>query len=159
MSALVCASGDLRGTQRATTSHRGRPSTGQIVVRRTGAPACAPDPKRWKEHQWPRSSAESSGSITPRLASGSWDQIRRKTIMTMLTTLATVKNRLGLDSFDTGEDALLTKSIRHVSGRFALECGRAFDRMEEAIEEFPGDATELILSRYPVENVTAFALK
>lgn len=75
----------------------------------------------------------------------------------MLTTLATLKARLRIT--DTTDDALLTNFIKHVSARFARECNRHFDRLEGATDEFPADASNLVVTRYPLESVESFELK
>src|SRR3954467_1527945 len=77
----------------------------------------------------------------------------------MLTTLETIKSRLGIDSFDTRDDVLLNRFLRHASTRFEMECNRKFDRLENATDQFAGDTSDLIVTRYPVETVTAFELK
>jgi hypothetical protein len=77
----------------------------------------------------------------------------------MLTTLETVKARLGIDNFDTTDDALLTRFLKQASTRFERECNRKFDRVENETDQFDGDATELVVRRYPIESVAAFELK
>lgn len=77
----------------------------------------------------------------------------------MLTQLTSVKARLGLPAFETGDDALLANLIKLVSARFELECHRRFARVEDAAFEFRGDALDLRVERYPVEAVTAFFLR
>src|SRR5678816_1730696 len=77
----------------------------------------------------------------------------------MLTTLETIKSRLGIDNFDTAEDALLNRFLRHASARFEMECNREFERLENATGQFPADGSDLIVTRYPVESVSAFELK
>src|SRR3954469_23828808 len=77
----------------------------------------------------------------------------------MLTTLEIVKSRLGIDNFDTAEDALLNRFLRHASARFELECNRKFDRLENATDQFPADTSDLSVTRYPVESVSAFDVK
>jgi hypothetical protein len=77
----------------------------------------------------------------------------------MLTELATIKARLGLENADTDEDVLLSNFLAHASGRFEKECNRLFERTVDFQEEFGGNETELRPSRCPVESVSAFALK
>jgi hypothetical protein len=77
----------------------------------------------------------------------------------MLTTLETIKSRLRIDAFDTGDDILLNRFLRHASARIEMECNRRFARLEGATDQFPGDATDLIVTRYPVETVSGFELK
>ncbi len=77
----------------------------------------------------------------------------------MLTQLATVKDRLGILPADTQYDAMLTRCIQAVSGRFDRECGRRFARNASATHEFPGRAREIMPECYPVESVARFELK
>jgi hypothetical protein len=79
--------------------------------------------------------------------------------MPNLTQLTTVKDRLGIDSFDLQDDAALALFIGFVSGRFVQECSRDFDRQAGTTQEFEGQQCELVLNRYPIEAVTAFHLK
>jgi len=77
----------------------------------------------------------------------------------MLTQLATLKARLGLELFDTAEDVGLTNLLRHVSARFAAECNRAFDYTAGASCEFRGDQINIVVDRPPIELVSQFELK
>jgi hypothetical protein len=77
----------------------------------------------------------------------------------MLTTLATIKARLKLEEFDLTDDVVLTRLIAAVSGRFDRHCNRTFARTENAIEQFQGDDTEIRVSCYPIEAISAFDLK
>src|ERR1051326_2681801 len=77
----------------------------------------------------------------------------------MLTQLATLKSRLGLELFDTTDDVLLTNIIRHVSARFAAECDRNFDYGAGILLEFRAEQTQLVVDRPPIESVSGFALK
>src|SRR5580765_3185072 len=77
----------------------------------------------------------------------------------MLTTLSNVKSRLGLELFDPTDDALLTNILKHVSGRFALECNRIFDYASGLTFEFPAEDNIICVDHPPVESVTAFHLK
>lgn len=70
-----------------------------------------------------------------------------------------LKGRLGLDQFDDADDVVLNQLIGWVGERFDRECGRSFARQADTAEEFDGDAMELTVDRYPIESVTAFALK
>lgn len=79
--------------------------------------------------------------------------------MPNLCQLTTVKSRLGIASHDVDDDALLNGFIALVGSRFERECRRQFGRTAGATQEFDGDVTELLLDRYPVESVSAFALK
>src|SRR5262245_55340409 len=77
----------------------------------------------------------------------------------MLTQLSTVKSRLGLELFDPTDDVLITNIIKHVSGRFSLECNRIFDYAADLTYEFPADHTNLVVDRPPIESVSLFHLK
>jgi Phage gp6-like head-tail connector protein len=77
----------------------------------------------------------------------------------MLTTLDTLKARLKIDLADTTDDAQLTRFLKHVSTRFERECNRKFDRLEDATDEFPANASDLVVARYPLESVSTFELK
>jgi len=75
----------------------------------------------------------------------------------MLTTLATLKSRLSLT--DLTNDSILTSAIKSVSARFDRETNRTLARTLNFTQEFPADATDVILSCYPVESVTRFEVK
>lgn len=75
----------------------------------------------------------------------------------LLTQLTTLKNRLGIA--DTTDDTLLTNLIHFASGRFERECNRSLERAVGVTEEFPAEASEIPLARFPVEAVTQFAVK
>src|SRR5260221_14161952 len=77
----------------------------------------------------------------------------------MLTQLATVKARLGLDSFDTTDDALLTNILKFVSARFAADSNRIFDYGAGLTCEFRADQLSLLVDRPPIESVSQFDLK
>jgi hypothetical protein len=77
----------------------------------------------------------------------------------MLTTLPTIKSRLGLPAFETAADAVLTNFIKLVSARFELECDRRFARATEAVFDFTADACEVRADRYPIEAVAGFYLR
>jgi len=77
----------------------------------------------------------------------------------MLTQLATLKARLGLELFDTTEDVGLTNLLRHVSARFAAECNRVFDYGAALTYEFRADQINIVVDRQPIELVSQFALK
>jgi len=77
----------------------------------------------------------------------------------MLTQLSTLKARLGLDSFDTTDDALLTNILKFVSARFAAECNRIFDYGAGLTCEFRADQMSLLVDRPPIESVSQFDLK
>jgi uncharacterized phiE125 gp8 family phage protein len=75
----------------------------------------------------------------------------------LLAQLSTIKNRLGIT--DTTDDTLLTNFIEFASGRFERETNRLLERTVSATEEFPGDATEIVVARFPLESVSSFHLK
>jgi hypothetical protein len=77
----------------------------------------------------------------------------------MLTQLATLKTRLGLELFDTTEDVGLTNILRHVSARFAAECNRTFEYAAGATYEFRADQVNIVVDRPPIELVSQFELK
>jgi len=70
----------------------------------------------------------------------------------MLTTLPTLKTRLGIDAFDVKDDAVLTNFILSVSARFENECNRKFGYVQNTVDEFQADETELCLSRFPIDE-------
>src|SRR5258708_2054936 len=77
----------------------------------------------------------------------------------MLTQLATLKSRLGLDHSDTTHDLLLTSLLKHVSARFAAECNRAFDYGAVLTYEFHADQLNIVVDHPPIQAVTQFDLK
>ena len=77
----------------------------------------------------------------------------------MLTTLANLKVRLGLQPYDTTEDAILQGIIDLCTGRFEAQANRKFARTADATFEFSADKTEIIPERYPIESVSTFHLK
>ena len=77
----------------------------------------------------------------------------------MLTTLSTLKTRLGLDAFDTTNDPVLTSLLAHVSARFAAECNRVFDYGAGLTYEFRADQLNIVVDHPPIQAVTQFDLK
>ena len=77
----------------------------------------------------------------------------------MLTQLVTLKARLGLELFDTTDDAMLTNLLQHVSARFAAECNRTFDYAAGATYEFRANQVNIVVDRPPIELLSQFALK
>ena len=77
----------------------------------------------------------------------------------MLTTLSTLKTRLGIDEFDLSSDTILTNALTAISARFDKETNRTLARTTAATHEFSADDTEICLACYPVESVTKFELK
>src|SRR5438876_2490735 len=73
----------------------------------------------------------------------------------MLTTLPTLKSRLGIDAFDVKDDAVLTNFIQLVSARFENECNRKFGYAQNTVDEFQGDETELRVARFPLDETQA----
>src|SRR4051812_38754666 len=56
-------------------------------------------------------------------------------------------------------DDLLTNAIEAISARLDRECNRRLARTSGALEEFHGDAIEIVPACYPIESVTKFELK
>ena len=77
----------------------------------------------------------------------------------MLTTLVAIKSRLGLDTFDTTDDPLLTNLLKHVSARFAGECNRIFDYGAALTYESRADQLNIVVDHPPIELVSKFELK
>jgi len=77
----------------------------------------------------------------------------------MLTQLSTLKARLGLEIFDTTDDATLTNLLRHVSARFAAECNRTFDFGAGVTNEFRADQINVVVDHPPIELISQFDLK
>src|SRR5437899_9484290 len=77
----------------------------------------------------------------------------------MLTSIQTLKIRLGIEIFETSDDLLLTMLLKHVSARFAAECNRTFERAADVTFEFRASETMVTPDRPPIESVSAFHLK
>lgn len=77
----------------------------------------------------------------------------------MLTPLATLKARLGLETFDSTDDAVILNLCKHVSARFAAECNRIFDYGAGLTFEFRADQINVGVDRPPIESVSQFELK
>src|SRR5206468_11116698 len=77
----------------------------------------------------------------------------------MLTQLSTIKTRLGLEQFDTTDDATLTNLLKHVSARFAAECNRIFDYGADLTHEFRAEQINIVVDRPPIQSASAFHLK
>lgn len=75
----------------------------------------------------------------------------------VLAALNTVKARLGIT--DTTDDSLLTNLLELATGRFNRFCNRTFARSASATYEFGGDEQRIAPSPYPIESVSAWALK
>ncbi|MCX7872596.1 MAG: hypothetical protein N2487_04855 [Verrucomicrobiae bacterium] len=76
----------------------------------------------------------------------------------MLATLASLKERLGIPQYETGQDKILAHYLKMVSHRFERECDRFFARKENFCEEFPADYTEILVCRYPIETISGIEL-
>lgn len=77
----------------------------------------------------------------------------------MLTQLATVKTRLGIQTADVTDDAILTNAILAVSARFENDCNRTFGYAQNVIEEFGGDETEIRCRFYPIDLTQAITFQ
>ncbi|HWQ90397.1 MAG TPA: hypothetical protein VN673_01910 [Clostridia bacterium] len=71
----------------------------------------------------------------------------------MITSLAKVRNRLGLAAGEPA-DTMLTDQIQATQGRFEAELGRKLSRLEGQVQEFDAGQTCVLLDRYPVEDIT-----
>jgi hypothetical protein len=77
----------------------------------------------------------------------------------MLTTLEKLKARLKIETADTADDTQLQAFCKLVSARFARECRRTFERSAVATHTFRADETQILPDRYPIESVSAWAVK
>src|SRR5262245_3993981 len=77
----------------------------------------------------------------------------------MLSTLATLKARLGIPDVEPRYDDLLTRALAAVSVRFDRETGRVLARAANPTYEFPAEDTEILPPCYPIESVSKFELK
>src|SRR5882724_11960841 len=77
----------------------------------------------------------------------------------MLSTLSTLKARLGIPDLDIQYDDLLTSALTALSVRFDQETNRTLTRTANSLHEFPADDTEIVLPLYPVESISKFELK
>lgn len=77
----------------------------------------------------------------------------------MITTLDNLKTRLKMDLFDTAEDTILNNFIKHCGDRFEQECNRIFTRAVATTHEFSADTLAICPPRFPIESVSAWALK
>lgn len=69
-----------------------------------------------------------------------------------IVTLAEMKAELGLT--DTTDDAVLTRWMEGLQGRFDQFTNRRFLRTEGIVETFDGDESFLYLANFPVESIT-----
>src|SRR5260221_12712145 len=77
----------------------------------------------------------------------------------MLTQLATLKTRLGIDESDVQFDAILTNTLLALSRRFDNVCNRTLARTVNATHEFDASDLEIIPSIYPLESISKFETK
>lgn len=77
--------------------------------------------------------------------------------MSTLARLTDLRARLGIE--DSVDDALLTRLLAAFTAHAELLCNRQFDRSATATFRFDGDATEILVDRYPIESVTTLALR
>jgi hypothetical protein len=70
-----------------------------------------------------------------------------------IATLAEVKADLGIS--DTADDAVLTRTLEGLQGRFEARCNRLFARAENVTEYFDGGTRALYVQRYPIESVAS----
>lgn len=74
----------------------------------------------------------------------------------MITTLATVKTRLGI--LNTDQDALLTLIIASVTARFDHLTDRVLARTEDIVDEFEASRRVIIPLATPIESVSSFEI-
>jgi hypothetical protein len=77
----------------------------------------------------------------------------------MLTTVSTLKSRLGIPPDDATLDDLLANAIKAISARFDNRTNRTLARTNAATHEFPADDAEISPVCYPIESVTKFETK
>src|SRR5881227_3832716 len=77
----------------------------------------------------------------------------------MLSTLSTVKARLGIADFTVEFDDLLTTALTALSARFDREANRTLTRTANTTHEFDACETEIIPPCYPIESVSKFETK
>lgn len=69
-----------------------------------------------------------------------------------IETLANIKADLGIP--DTTDDAVLTRWLLGLQGRFDMHCRRVLLKQTDRIEIFDGDVSSLMLDAFPVESVS-----
>lgn len=79
--------------------------------------------------------------------------------MSNLCQLASLKARLDIEAANTDDDDILTNAIAAVSARFDRECNRTLARGAAVVYEFAAEEREILPPRYPIETVSAFAVK
>jgi uncharacterized phiE125 gp8 family phage protein len=77
--------------------------------------------------------------------------------MSHLARLTELRERLGIE--DSVDDMLLTRLLAAFTAHAEQLCNRQFDRQAAATYRFDGDATEVLLDRFPVESITTLALR
>jgi hypothetical protein len=78
--------------------------------------------------------------------------------MADLTTLATVKEYLEIETSDTEFDSLLTRQITASSRQIEIYCNRAFD-IQSYSETYDGTASDLLfLKQTPIQSVTSLSI-
>src|SRR5438270_7344788 len=77
----------------------------------------------------------------------------------MLSTLATLKARLGIADLDVQYDDLLTTALTALSSAFDKYTNRTLARTANITYEFPASNTEILPPCYPIESVSKFELK
>src|SRR5712675_1932805 len=77
----------------------------------------------------------------------------------MLTTIAALKARLGIEQFESTDDVLITSILKHVSARFEAECNRRFEAQANVAFEFRANEVLVVPDRLPIQSVSAFDLK
>ncbi len=77
----------------------------------------------------------------------------------MLSTLSTLKSRLGIADLDVQYDDLLTTALTALSARFDRETKRTLARAANITYEFDASDTEILPPCYPIESVSKFELK
>src|SRR5436189_1891352 len=77
----------------------------------------------------------------------------------MLSTLPTVKARLGIPDLNVEFDDLLTTALTALSARFDRETNRTLTRTANTTHEFDACETEIIPPCYPIGSVSKFETK
>ncbi len=76
----------------------------------------------------------------------------------MITSLAKVRDRLGITELEVQWDAQLTDQIVLTLARFETEMSRKLERGVGVVEEFDAGKKEVSLERYPVEEITKWEM-
>lgn len=76
-----------------------------------------------------------------------------------LTTLADVKETMGVASSDHSYDNLIIRKINQVTAQFEKYCGRRFKEATYTDEGYNGTGTDqIVLKNYPITSTVAFSL-